>query len=75
MQKTDQETDRRILKNDHEGCWKAKREDDKIVASDLIEEIWNFEGIPQYIRTYLQQIKEFKGNFIDVFIEARQLAK
>lgn len=28
-----------------------------------------------YIRTYLQQIKEFKGNFIDLFIEARELAK
>lgn len=40
-----------------------------------IDEIWNFDGIPSYIKIYLQQIKDFKGNFIDVFTEARELAK
>jgi len=33
--------------------------------------IWNVEGIPQYIKSYIDEIKNFKGGFIDVFKEAR----
>ena len=33
------------------------------------------EGIPAYIRAYLEQIRNFRGDFIDVFKEARTLAK
>ncbi len=33
--------------------------------------MWNTEGIPQYIKAYLEQIKNFKGDFIEVFKEAR----
>lgn len=33
------------------------------------------DGIPAYIKVYLQQIKDFKGDFIDVFKQARTLAK
>lgn len=66
--------DMKILKNTHEQHWAFKKvqEAKEKVAQ---QELWDFEGIPLYIRTYLQQIKEFKGNFIDLFIEARELAK
>ena len=63
-------TDKGILKSSQEPFWqivKEKVEEVKPVEEDL----WNFKGIPTYIKTYLEQIKEFKGNFIDVFTEAR----
>lgn len=37
--------------------------------------LWNMDGIPGYICVYLRQIKDFRGDFIDVFKEARLLAK
>jgi hypothetical protein len=32
------------------------------------------EGIPTYIRGYLVQIRNFAGDFVNVFREARKLA-
>ena len=45
--------------------WHFKEE-----AKEKVEErreTWNFEGIPSNLRSYLEQIKEFKGDFINVF--------
>ena len=42
---------------------------------EVKQELWSFEGVPAYIKSYLEQIKEFKGDFIQVFTEARELAK
>ncbi len=30
-------------------------------------DIWALEGVPQYIKTYIEQIKNFNGDFIEVF--------
>jgi hypothetical protein len=32
------------------------------------------DGIPGYIKSYVEKIKNFNGDFIDVFLEARKLA-
>ena len=63
-----------MLKTTQQQYWSIS---DKKLEKEKSEkaELWNFDGIPAYIKTYLQQIKEFKGNFIDVFTEARELAK
>jgi len=33
--------------------------------------LWSVEGVPQYIKSYIEEIKNFKGGFIEVFKEAR----
>ena len=36
--------------------------------------LWSVDGIPQYIKSYIDEIKNFKGGFIEVFKEAREHA-
>ena len=51
-----------------------KIEEEQVILPSK-NQIWEIEGIPGYIRAYIQEIKDFKGDFIDVFKEARTLAK
>lgn len=75
MLSSEQESvDKTILRTSQQAYWTAREAPAKPGAA-AEEELWNLEGVPLYIRTYLQQIREFKGDFIEVFIEARELAK
>lgn len=67
MNQTEISYDHLILQKTHEKIWKieAKKEEEKIVKENGV---WDFDGIPTYIRGYLEQIRDFKGDFIDVFL-------
>ena len=58
------------MKNNQLQFWTVSENKTEKIGEEK-EGLWNFDGIPAYIKTYLQQIQNFKGNFIDVFTEAR----
>jgi hypothetical protein len=73
MQRTDLPSyDQTILQKTHDKNWKVIG---SVVAVANPGQLWSLEGVPSYIRGYLEQIQAFRGDFIDVFTEARQLAK
>lgn len=42
-----------------------------ISEKSVEENLWNVDGIPSYIKSYIEEIKKFNGSFIEVFKEAR----
>lgn len=38
-------------------------------------ELWNLSGIPAHIKPYIEEIKNYRGNFINLFLEARSHVK
>ena len=68
MSKTEHDSqDKTIIFKTHEKIWKSIEEEKIIKDVSKEKNLWNLEGIPSYIKSYLEQIQNFKGDFIDVF--------
>lgn len=68
------EEDREIIKSIHKSCRRERGNQCKPVLRPS-PDLWDMRGIPNHIQIYLEQIKEFRGDFIEVFKEAREHAK
>jgi|LakMenE01Jun11ns_1017448.scaffolds.fasta_scaffold8884683_1 hypothetical protein len=68
MSKVEHESqDKAIIFKTHEKIWKSIPEEKVNKNESKEKNLWNLEGIPSYIKSYLEQIQKFNGDFIDVF--------
>ena len=49
------------------GLLSKEEKKDNVAEPKIEENLWNVEGVPQYIKSYIEEIKNFKGGFIEVF--------
>ena len=50
-------------------------EEAEAVIAPADTELWNLSGIPAHINPYIEEIKNYRGNFINLFLEARSHVK